>query len=240
MTLKSALATGATTLFTLLLATQALAQTDMQDQRSILVTGQGTATAPPDLAMINAGVQTRATSAIEAAKENEAAVAKVMAALEDAGVEKKDIQTSDYSIWPEQRRESRGDDNVVIDGFRVSNTVRVTVRELDALGELLGAVTNAGANSINGISFSVEDPAALESRAREAAMANARTRAEALAELAGVELGDVLQITMSSGGGYPRPIAMARMEAMDAAPAPSIAPGESSVAVSVQVTYAIR
>lgn len=240
MTLKSSLATGAIALLAFLLAEQVLAQTDMQDKRSIMVTGQGEAAAAPDIATINAGVQTRATSAIEAAKENEATVAKVMEALEDAGVDEKDIQTSDYSIWPDQRRETRGDDNVVIDGFRVSNSVRVTVRELDALGELLGAVTSAGANSINGINFSVEDPGALEARAREAAMDDARVRAEALAELAGVELGEVLQITMSAGGGYPRPLAMARMEAMDAAPAPSISPGQSSVTVSVQITYAIR
>jgi uncharacterized protein YggE len=241
MTPKSPI-TATAALLALFVAAPAPAQTDMQNQRSIMVTGQGEASARPDIATINAGVQTRAASAIEAASRNQAAVEKVMAALEDQGIAEKDIQTSNYSIWPEQRRQPRGDDEVVIDGFRVSNSVAVRVRDLDRLGELLAAVTNAGANSINGINFAVEDTAALEARAREAAMQDARRRAESLAELAGVELGDVQQIAMTAGGGYPRPIPMARMEAMamDAAPAPSIAPGESSMTVNVQVTYAIR
>lgn len=232
----------AAALLAVLAATTSPARADMQEPRSIVVTGKGEASAAPDIATINAGVQTRAATAVEAASSNQAAVAKVMAALADQGVAEKDIQTSDYSIWPEQRRQGRGDDEVVIDGFRVSNSVRVKVRDLDALGELLAAVTSAGANSINGISFAVEDSAAIEARAREAAMTDARRRAEALAELAGVELGEVQQITMTAGGGYPRPMPMARMEAMamDAAPAPSISPGESSKTVSVMVTYAIR
>jgi uncharacterized protein YggE len=106
---------------------------------------------------------------------------------------------------------------------------------------VLAAVTDAGANSINGIQFSVEDTDALEARARRLAMADARARAESLASLAGVELGEVLSISLSATPGFPRPLAAARAMEMDAAaPAPGIVPGQQSVSVSVHVTYAIR
>jgi len=164
-----------------------------------------------------------------------------MQALKEEGIEKKDIQTVEYAIWPEQNYDPREGEQPRITGYRVNNSVHVTVRDIERVGAVLGAVTTAGANSVNGISFSIDDPAALEGRAREAAMRDARAKAESLATLAGVQLGDVLQISLSSGGGYPIPMAMARMEMADAAmKAPSISTGESSVSVQVQVTYAIR
>ena len=210
-------------------------------RRSISVSGTGEAMGATDLATVNVGVQTVAPAATEAASKNEAAVARLMQALEEEGIEKKDIQTVEYAIWPEQNYDPREGEQPRITGYRVNNSVHVTVRDIERVGAVLGAVTTAGANSVNGISFGIDDPAALEGRAREAAMRDARAKAESLATLAGVQLGDVLQISLSSGGGYPIPMAMARMEMADAAmKAPSISTGESSVSVQVQVTYAIR
>lgn len=227
----------------LLLAAYAAAQPADDVTRSIHVTGQGEASGKPDLAEIDAGVQTFASTVIEASRQNQAIVEKIFEALDEQGIDKKDIQTSNYSIWAEQdysRNGEQGKDRIV--GFRVSNIVHVKVREIAKVGEVLAAVTNAGANSINGIQFSVQDTERLERQAREAAMADARARAESLAGLAGVELGEVLSLSMSSAPDYPRPYAASRaMEMADAgAPVPGIAPGQQSVSVTINATFAIR
>jgi len=209
--------------------------------RSISVIGQGEAYGPPDRATINAGVQVMAPTVIEASRENQASIERIMQALKNEGIDAADVQTADYSVWPEQEHDPRGMDQLRITGYRVNNTVRVTVRNIDRLGQVLAAVMSAGANAIHGIAFGVEDTAALEQRARAAAMAEARTRAEALAELAGVKLGRVLQVSQSSDGGYPTPLmgmARSRMEAM-AAPVPGISAGQLGVTVQVQVIFEI-
>lgn len=210
--------------------------------RSISVTGQGEASGKPDIATLDAGVQTFAATVLEASRDNQAIVDRIFAALSKQGIAEQDVQTANYSIWPEQdwpRGETGGKPRIT--GYRVSNTVHVKVRDIEAVGKVLAAVTDAGANSVNGIQFGVENTDGLEAEARRLAMADARSRAESLAELAGVELGEVLTISMSESAGYPRPYAAARMEMADAgAPVPGIAPGEQSVTVTLHVTYAIR
>ena len=208
--------------------------------RSITVIGQGEAAGPPDLATINAGVQTLAPTVVESSRENQAIIERIMQALGKEGVAAIDIQTADYSIWPEQQHDPRGSGEITITGYRVNNTVRITVRDIDRLGKILAAVTNAGANAIHGIGFSVEDSAALEAEARTAAMADARARAEALAELAGVSLGKVLAITTSPGGGYPVPMMGGRMDMAQSASVPGISTGQLSISVQVQVSYEIQ
>jgi uncharacterized protein len=225
--------------------TPARAQPDAGVTRHISVTGQGEASGKPDIAEIDAGVQTLADTVVEASRENQAVLARILDALEQQGIADKDVQTANYSIWAEQdyghaggRADEPGKPRIT--GYRVSNIVHVKVRDISKTGDVLAAVTNAGANSVNGISFGVEDAAALESQAREAAMADARARAESLASLAGVELGEVLTVAMSASPGFPRPYA-ARMEMADAGvPVPGIAPGQQSVGVEIHATFAIR
>lgn len=216
----------------------------LQPARSISVTGQGEAFGKPDLAQIDAGVQTFEDTVVEASRQNQAVVDRIFQALEEQGIDESDIQTANYSIWAEQEypRPGEGDNKPRITGYRVSNIVHVKVRDIDGVGDVLAAVTDAGANSVNGIQFTVEDSDALEAQARRLAMADARSRAESLAGLAGVELGEVLAISMSSAPGFPRPYAAARMmEMADAgAPVPGIVAGQQSVSVNIDVTYAIR
>ncbi|MEX2494860.1 MAG: SIMPL domain-containing protein [Woeseia sp.] len=214
-------------------ATAALAES-----RSITVTGQGEAFAKPDQAAVNAGIQTFAETVVQATRQNQAVVEKIFAALAEQDIPDKDIQTSNYSIWAEQDHHESRQGRIV--GFRVSNIVSVTIGDIDKVGEVLAAVTNAGANTIHGIQFGVKEPAALEEKAREAAMRDARARAEALAQLAGVQLGEILTISTSSGPISPGPMARRSMEMADAAPAPGIAPGEQSVSVWIEARYAIR
>lgn len=218
----------------------AAAQDGAGGARIISVVGQGEAAGPPDRATINAGVQTLAPTVVESTNENQALIERIMQALREEGIEGMDVQTADYSVWPEQQHDPRGSGEITITGYRVNNTVRVTVKDIERLGKVLAAVTNAGANAIHGIGFSVEDTAALEARARAAAMADALSRAEALAELAGVRLGKVQSISMSPGGGYPVPMLGGRMDMAQSASVPGISTGQLSIVVQVQVTYAIQ
>jgi hypothetical protein len=221
----------------------AAAQNGADSVRSISVTGQGEASGPPDRAQISAGVQTLATTVAQASQQNQAIVDAIMRALAQQGVDKKDIQTANYSIWPEQQHDPQQVNQVRITGYHVSNVVTVIVEAIDKVGEVLAAVTNAGANSIHGVNFMVEDTAALEQRARAAAMTDARAQAAELAKLAGVGLGEVLTISTSSGGGYPVPMMAGRggdYMMAEAAAVPGISPGQLSVNVQVYVTFAIR
>jgi hypothetical protein len=219
----------------------AAAQGTVPVTRNIAVSGHGEAAGRPDQARISAGVQIRASTVSEASRENQAIVERIMQALRQQGIESKDIQTANYSIWPEQHHDPRGTGEVATIGYNVSNIVNVTVNDIGTVSDVLAAVTNAGANSIQGVNFGVKDTAALEERARAAAMADAREQAEALATLAGVELGEVLTISLSSGGGFPVPMmGEARLAMSAAAPAPDISAGQVNVSVQVQVTYAIR
>lgn len=209
--------------------------------RSISVTGQGEASGPPDRAQISAGVQTLAATVAQASQENQAIVDAIMRALAQQGIDRKDIQTANYSIWPEQQHDPQQANQVRITGYRVSNVVNVIVKDINKVGEVLAAVTNAGANSVHGVNFMVKDTAALEQSARAAAMADARARAEELAKLAGVTLGEVLTISMSSGGGFPMPMMAERgFMSADMAAVPGISPGQLSVNAQVFVTFAIN
>ena len=161
-----------------------------------------------------------------------------MAALAAQEIAREDIQTVNYSLWAEQIYGDRGPEGIA--GYRVTNQVNATIRDIAKMGDVLAAVIDAGANSIHSVSFSVSDTAALEGEAREAAVADARQRAQSLAELAGVSLGDIQEISevvgqpvfplLGGGGGG----------AAEQAAGPSISPGQLSHQVQVQVTFAIE
>ncbi|MCB9422760.1 MAG: SIMPL domain-containing protein [Ardenticatenaceae bacterium] len=204
----------------------------------VTVVGQGEAYGQPDQAQVQVGVETFASEVSQATSENEATVQAIMDALTAQGIDAKDIQTTNYNLWAEQNSSDQGPQGIA--GYHVNNQVNVTIRDINKVGDVLAAATGAGANSIYGISFSVADPAALEEQARAAAVADARSRAAALAELGGVQLGDVQIISevisqpinypMGLGGGY----------AMEQAAAPSISPGQLSYTIQVQVTFGIK
>ena len=161
-------------------------------------------------------------------------------AVKELGIDDKDIQTSNYSVYATQKPVRDTSPQVENEEehieYVVSNQVRVTVRDLELLGDLLDKAMEAGANAIYGIGFTVDDPSALEAEARANAVADARARAESLAELHGVQVGDVLSISEVIGGPVPV-MEAARSFAGTGAP---IETGELEVSLSVQVTYIIR
>jgi uncharacterized protein YggE len=207
---------------------------------SITVVGQGKAFGTPDQAQAQIGVDIFAETVDEAANQNQATFDQLMAALTDLGIAQEDIQTSNYSVWAEQRYNENGIPEGIA-GYRVTNQVNVTIRDISKVSDVLAAAIDAGANSIYGVSFSVADPAALEAEARAAAMADAEQRAASLAELGNVELGGISIISEVIGSPV-QPLLrdMGAGGAAELASAPGISPGQLSFQVQVQVTYALQ
>jgi uncharacterized protein YggE len=216
---------------------------------SISVAGEGRVTAAPDVAEIHVGVVTQASTARDALAANNEAMNRLMEVVKERGVATKDVQTSNINVSPQysqppQPRPGREDqaEGFVprIVAYNVTNTVQITARKLDKLGELLDAVVQAGANQMHGISFRVDEPEKLLDQARKSAMADAKRKAEILVGEAGVVLGSPIQISESSG---PIPFQQQKMmfgRAMAAAEAMPVAPGEEELKVSVSVTYELR
>ncbi len=206
------------------------------EEGGIMVTGEGKVSAEPDLAVITIGVETRAGTADTAAEENSELMAQVMDALQRREIAEEDIQTVAYSIQAEIDWQ---DDERRILGYVVANSLSVKVRDVDQVGDVLDAVTDAGANNIHGIQFTFDDPSELREQARADAMADAQSKAQALASLAGVGLGKPRVISES----FVEPVPL-YLERVYAAPAEAgggvpVSTGQLEVRVQVQVTFDI-
>ena len=177
---------------------QALAN---EAKRQISVNGVGQVYVAPDIAYINVGVRSQADTVSEALEQNKAQAQAIKETLVSAGIEEKDIQTSSFNVYPQSEYDYQG--TITGTFFVVENNVFVTVRELNSLGEVLDAVAKSGANNIYGISFDLQDKTSAQSQARALAVESARSQAQELAELAGVELGEILSISTSYS--YPTP-----------------------------------
>lgn len=213
------------------------AQSSGAADNSITVLGVGQAVGSPDEAQVNFGVETFDADVQVATSENEAIIKDLLAALQEEGIAAEDIQTRNYNLWAEQRYGDNGPEGIA--GYRVSNEVNVRISDIDSIGDIMNTAIEAGANIVYGVSFSVNDKQALEEEARQAAVSNAQERAESLAALSGVTLGEVQSISevytqvpgpyMGYGGGA----GMAVDES-------SISPGQQSYQVQVQVTYGME
>lgn len=156
---------------------------------TLSVNGSARVTLTPDIAYISVGVHTENADANEAVSGNAAQAQKVIDALKAMGIKDDEIRTSNFSISPQQQFDEQGKLTGVI--YIVDNTVYVTLRDLTTIGDTLGAVVGAGANSIYGIQFDVADKTPMLADARKAAVENARQQAEELAQAAGIKLGAV-------------------------------------------------
>jgi hypothetical protein len=197
----------------------------------ITVNGTGTISAVPDEATFSLGLESKGDTAREAISSNSQAMRYVIAAVRQAGVAKADIQTQAVSI--SQSYDSNGH----LDGYSASNTVSVTIRELARAGAVLDAATRAGASNVYGPTLERSNREQLQAKALEAAFANARSKAKALAAAAGLQLGEVTAITEGSDGGAPMPYYgdLLRTKAADA----PIEPGTQEIRATVTVTFAV-
>jgi uncharacterized protein YggE len=215
-----------------LVAAPALAQGN--PPAAISVTGEAKLSVPPDLAEVDGGVSSEAKTAREASEANNAAMAKVLQALQGAGINAKDLQTSRLSLQPQSAPNRTGPSAVV--GYRASNRVTIRVRDVTKVANVIDTLVGAGANEIGGINFMVSQASKLLDEAREQAVADARRKAEIYAKAAGVTLGAPLSI---SEEGSPGPMPFRKMAAGMAVSAP-VAQGEETLQVTVSVSWAIK
>ena len=203
---------------------------------TITVSAEGHVAVSPDLATITLGVTTQGDTAAEAMRSNSTALGAVLDRLRGAGIEDRDLQTSNLSLNPNWQGQNDGAAPQIM-GYIASNMLTVRVRDLDKVGEVLDAVVSDGANTLNGISFDLADPDPAMDKARTNAVLTARARAELLATAAGVKLGQILSI--SEGGGMSSPQPMYRMQADMVGSAVPVAGGEVGISASVTMVFAI-
>lgn len=210
---------------------------DTPEKRTISLSATGTVKTTPDKVNITTGVTSEGQTARDALDKNTEAMTAVVEGLKAAGIDPKDIQTTNFSVSPiyEQKKQGQA---AFITGYRVTNQVHITVRDTGKLGDILDKVVSLGANQIGSIAFGVSEPGALEDEARKQAMRNAIADAKLYAETAGVELGPVLTITEEDGGYIPRYAEAAAPMAMDKAV--PIEGGTTTVQVRLRVTWELR
>lgn len=205
-----------------------------QTEAGILVTGSGTVYGSPDQALIDVGVNIDDASVGDALRRADEAMLAVREAALALGVAADDVRTTSFNVWREELRDRDG--NVTGERYHVQHSYQVVARDSAAVGDLLTAMVGAGANQVGGIQYTLSDPADLQRQAREAAMRDARAKAEELASLAGLTLGAPVAITES--GAVPGPGAQfALREGLGGG---SVSAGQLAVRVEVEVRYAIE
>ena len=210
---------------------------DQRIARTISVSASGMVTAEPDQAAISSGVIAEGETARAALSANTALMAKLIEGLKAAGIAPKDIKTTAFNITPRYQNYKDGRP-ATINGYQVHNQLRILVRAIDTLGQVLDTAVTLGANQMGGIEFQVSTAETLKDEARKAAMANALRRAKLFAASANAEVGEVLAIAEDMASPPLRPMVMARAAmSTDAAP---IERGTQSLEVRVNVTWALK
>jgi len=212
-------------------------------QRSLNVSGAGLVYLTPDIAYIYIGVHTELPAASDAMAENAAQTEAVIEALKKSGVDGKDIRTTNFSIWQQDKYDPLTGQPSGVKVYSVDNTVYVTVRKLESLGSLLDTLVKAGANNINSIQFDVADKTAALKEARDAAVQDAKTQAQELAAAAGVSLGEITSISFYDSA--PSPVMDTYGKGggggmVEAAASVPIQPGQMTLTVTVSMTYEIK
>jgi uncharacterized protein len=211
------------------------AQPQAAPEGRIVVVGEGNVSVTPDYAAVNGGVTTHGKSVKEANDANSKLMAAITAALQDAGIVAKDIQTSRFSIQPVYTQADPHNE-AKLSGYSVSNQVNVTIHDIGKVGDILDRLVAAGVTNVGNIQFLHTNPSKLLDQAREAAVADAKRKAEIYARASGIKLGAVIWITEEPA--YAPPMPMMRMAvAAPAQPVP-ISIGEDSLQVRITVGFA--
>ncbi len=204
---------------------------------TVRVVGSGTVDVAPDSASVVIGVDITLPTLAEAQAEASSTMEAVVAAIEARDIPGEDIQTATFSVNPIREFDPETGVPGAVTSFQVTNQVGVDTHDLGDLGALLDAAVNAGANSIYGITFYLEDPAEANSDARRLAFEDARTRATELAENAGLSLGTIIAI--QEGGSGAVPYFSADSARGQAGGGPPISPGVTSITIAVDVVFGL-
>lgn len=213
----------------------------------IWVSGTGEVSVTPDIAVLQVGVQAKEETVLEAQEQASEAMEKVLQALTGSGVKDEDIQTQYFRIRQDTRWDSFNDEEEIT-GYEVTNTVTAKLRDIENVGNVINAAVIAGGDlvRINNLSFTVEKPEVYYDEARELATANAKTKAEKLAEQTGVKLGTPTFISESTT--TPSQYGGINYGLSSSAPVPApvvivetpTSPGQVEVTLTVQIAYSIK
>lgn len=215
--------------------TKVVTAPESQQINTVTATGNGKTTATPDEATMNFGVTKRSADAKKALADASASAEKITAAIRKLGVDKKDIQTANVSVYPQQ---TERDGKPVITGYEASIQVTVKVREIGDLGAIITAANDAGSDTISGPSFSIAEDSPYRDEAIAKAVADARTEAEAMAKAAKKSVGEVLNISTSNLNVpiYSRDMAYAAGTAKDV----PIETGQLEITADVTVVFELK
>ncbi|MDO6729379.1 SIMPL domain-containing protein [Marinovum sp. 2_MG-2023] len=207
----------------------------------VTVTGEGRATAVPDMATVHLGVAHEAREARDAMAQVNEDIQKLFAALTEMGIAPRDVQTSSLRLDPVWRDRSRSTppETPVIDGFVAQNDLTIRVSDMARLGDVLAVMLDSGSNRFSGISFGLRDPGPVLDEARRLAVADARARAQLYADAAGVTLGDISEIFEPGTGSAPGPV-FARAEAMMVGDGMPVAAGELNFNAQITIVYGLE
>ncbi len=210
------------------------------DTGGITVSGHGEVQVPPDTAVFTVGVQVTATTVADARERAAKAADAVISSVKKNGVDEKDIRTTGLSIQPVFDYKNGTEPRIT--GYQVTNQVTVKVRKLDNVSKVVDDAAAAGGNDVRlqGISFVVDDDEKPIQQAREAAMKDAKAKADQLAKLGGVELGDPLTIAESQGSVFPPEASRAAAATGALDTSTPIQPGTNTVSVDVNVRWQIK
>lgn len=215
-----------------------------EDPPRILVTGHGTASISPDMAVVSLTVTRQADTAREALSANSEAMGKVLDAMAGLGIAKRDMQTSNFSIQPRYSRPARQNNGASeapkIVGHTVRNGLTLRVRDIDKVGEVLDTAVTLGVNEGGSIRFTNSDASDVLTQARVKAVEQAQKKATTLAEAAGLRLGQILEIVEQSHNSRPMAMGRSEMRLSSAADSVPVAAGENAYQVDVTVSYAIE
>jgi uncharacterized protein YggE len=213
-----------------------------QFTEGLVVSATGSASADPEVSTVTFGVDLRGDDPAAIVSEATTRMNRAIDAVLDLDVAEGDIQTINYNLWVENPVDPETGQPTGEVQYHVSHYIQVTLRDLTQVGSLLADVVDAGANTVSGMNFGVEDADVLVDQARQQALRNARAKAQSMADALDISLGDPVLVT-ESGGAVPSPAIALEVGVgggqVEAQP-PSVSPGAFSVSVSVQVVYAIR
>ena len=205
--------------------------------RTFTVTGEGKEVIIPNIAEIRIGVITEGQDLKVLQKENTEKINKIINFLKNNGINEKDIQTENYYITPKYDY-SKPPYKIV--GYTINQDLKVKIRDLNKIGEVLSQVVNYGANNVSGPNFTVDDKEVYLEKAREKAIKNAKEKAQKIAQSAGFKLGKIVSISETTPYG-PYPVMLKEMGGAGAtAPQPQIEPGSQEIKVEVNITYEIK
>ncbi|HUD18886.1 MAG TPA: SIMPL domain-containing protein [Patescibacteria group bacterium] len=208
---------------------------------SFTVTGEGKATAVPDVAIVGVGVQGQGNTVKQVQQDLNSKMNKITDAVKKVGIDAADIQTSNYSIAPTYDYQAS---TPRITGYQASSDLTIKVRNMDNANQVVDSATANGANQVGGITFDVSDKTKVENDARQVAVAQAKKKAADAAKAGGFTLGRVIDYSENEGG-QPRPVPMLAKADMaagsTAVTAPTqIEPGSSEITIDVSLSYEIR